>query len=468
MFQGSPNNNMNNYNNNMMSNMNNMNSNMNNNMIGNMNNNMNSNMNNNMNTNMNNNINYNVNNNMSNMNNMNNINNMNYSPHIQQIELTLAQMGPNNQPYELDLGRMKNMFLSLINSSIIVINHPHPLFSCTTPERCQNTKYWTCVKCGCNYIYTVPSFYCTACNYYLCQKCVVAYQIYQIELYDYKTNNNNFNDIIVNQNDPELRMNLHNHPLRSIQIVDYNAERYNILCLKCKNKINSTDSFHYCSLCNFYICSNCFNSNSQKVIQNQPQSGNQIPQNLNQFPGQFQSQNQNPNQQMQFNQNQIQNPNQQMQFNQNQNPNQQMQFNQNQNPNPQMQFNQNQNPNQQMQFNQIQNPNQQMQFNQKQIQNPNQQMQFNQNQNPNQQMQFNQNQMQNNNQQMQFNQNQILNPSQQMQFNQNQIQNQQMQYNQNQNQNPNQQMQFNQNQQNQNQGFNPYPNQGNKKDENED
>ena len=372
MFQGSPNNSMNNYNNNMMSNMNNMNSNINNNMIGNMNNNMNSNMNNNMNTNMNNNINYNVNNNMSNMNNMNNINNMNYSPHIQQIELTLAQMGPNSQPYELDLGRMKNMFLSLINSSIIVINHPHPLFSCTTPERCQNTKCWTCVKCGCNYMYTVPSFYCTACNYYLCQKCVVAYQIYQIELYDYKTNKNNFNDIMVNQNDPELRMNLHNHPLRSIQLVDYNAERYNILCLKCKNKINSTDSFHYCSLCNFYICSNCFNSNSQQVIQNQPQSGNQIPQNLNQFPGQFQSQNQNPNQQMQFNQNQMQNNNQQMQFNQNQN----------QNPNQQMQFNQNQiqNPNQQMQFNQNPNPNQQMQFNQNQIQNPNQQMQFNQNQ----------------------------------------------------------------------------------------
>lgn len=270
----------------------------------------------------------------------------NCSPHIQKLQSTFSQILPKGQQYNIDFGTEKNLFLSLLNSSIIVLDHPHPLFSCLTPQRSQYSKFWTCGKCICNYNYNVPSFYCTLCNFDLCQKCFLQYQIYQIELYDYKNSGNNFNNIMINPNGQNLRMNLHNHPLKLIQFVNYIAERYNVQCLNCKNNINNKTSFYYCSLCNYYVCSNCFNQSPPPQMPSQQQFNNQMPSNQNQFIGQFQNQ----NQQMQFNQNQF-NFNQQMQFNnqQNQGQNQQMQFNnqQNQGQNQQMLFNQNlQNQNQ--------------------------------------------------------------------------------------------------------------------------
>jgi hypothetical protein len=306
-------------------------------------------MNNNMN---NNNINMNnMNNNNMNNNNMNNNNmNMNISPHMQQVQSVLSQIVPNGQTYNLDMGNTKNMLLSLIHSSIKILDHPHPLYSCLTPQRAQYSQSWTCRKCGCNYTYNTPSFYCTACDFDLCQKCLIQYQLYQIELYDYKNNSNNFNDIMINPNDPNLRSNIHNHSMKLIQVINYNANKYNICCLKCKNKINSGDNFFYCSLCNFFVCNNCFNNsqNSQQQMNQQIQPFNNQMNMPNQGQNQFQNQNpqmpfmpnqQNPNQGFNPNQNnQGYDPNQNNQgFNPNQgyNPNQNNQgYNSNPNPNP--------------------------------------------------------------------------------------------------------------------------------------
>ena len=316
-------------------------------------------MNNNINimTNMNNNINNNninmnnMNNNMNN-NNMNNNMNMNISPHMQQVQSVLSQIVPNGQTYNLDMGNSKNMLLSLIHSSIKILDHPHPLYSCLTPQRAQYSQSWTCRKCGCNYTYNTPSFYCTACDFDLCQKCLIQYQLYQIELYDYKNNSNNFNDIMINPNDPNLRSNIHNHSMKLIQVINYNANKYNICCLKCKNKINSGDNFFYCSLCNFFVCNNCFNNsqNSQQQMNQQIQPfNNQMNQMNNQMnmPNQGQNQFQNQNPQMPFMPNQ-QNPNQGFNPNQNNQGYDPIQNNQGFNPNQGYDPNQNQgyNPNQ--------------------------------------------------------------------------------------------------------------------------
>ena len=317
--------------------------------------NMNNNMNNN-NTNMNN-----MNNNNMNNNNMNNNMNMNISPHMQQVQSVLSQIVPNGQTYNLDMGNSKNMLLSLIHSSIKILDHPHPLYSCLTPQRAQYSQSWTCRKCGCNYTYNIPSFYCTACDFDLCQKCLIQYQLYQIELYDYKNNSNNFNDIMINPNDPNLRSNIHNHSMKLIQVINYNANKYNICCLICKNKINSGDNFFYCSLCNFFVCNNCFNNsqNSQQQMNQQIQPfNNQMNQMNNQMnmPNQGQNQFQNQNPQMPFMPNQ-QNPNQGFNPNQNNQGYDPNQNNQGFNPNQGYDPNQNQgyNPNQN---NQGYNPNQ--------------------------------------------------------------------------------------------------------------
>ena len=389
MFQNVNQMNMNNMNNNMGNNNmgNNMNNNMgNNNMNNNMGNNMNNNMGNNMgNNNMGNNMgNNNMGNNMGNNNMGNNIgnnmnnNNMNFTQHFQNLHSMFTQMVP-GQNYNIDFGNRKNIPLSLIHSSVIILDHPHPLFSCLTPQRANYSNFWTCKKCQCNYAYTVPSLYCTLCDFDICQKCLMGYPLYQIELYDYKNDAYNFNNVMINQQDPNLRLNLHNHPLKIIQIPDYNSKKFGINCLNCNskiNKINSNDAFFYCSLCNFYICTNCFTNNSQmnnmQFNQNNPgfhqnnqnQGFNQSNQ-MSQIPFNNSNQNNQSNQmpQMPFN-------NQNQGFNQNNQMSQMAFINQNQG------FNQN-NQMSQMAFN---NPNQN---NQNQGFNPNNQnAQSNQNENP--------------------------------------------------------------------------------------
>ena len=323
-------------------------------------------MNNNMGNNMGNNMNNNIGNNMGN--NMNNNTNMNITPHFQSLHSIFIQMVP-GQHYNIDFGDRKNIPLSLIHSSVMILDHPHPLFGCLTPQRANYSNFWTCKKCQCNYAYTVPPFYCTICDFDICQKCMMGYPLYQIELYDYKNAGYNFNNVIINQQDSNLRLNLHNHPLKMIQIPNYKAHKFEINCLKCNNKINkinSNDAFFYCSLCNFYTCANCFNNS---------QMGNmQINQNHQGFYQNNQNQGFNQNNQNQgfnqINQNQGFNPNNQMQFN---NPNQNNQMSQMQFNNQNQGFNTN-NPNNQMSFN---NPNQ---TNQNPSSNPN--IQGNSNENP--------------------------------------------------------------------------------------
>jgi hypothetical protein len=265
---------------------------------------------------------------------------MNYTPHMQNLFSTFSQIVPNGQQCNIDFGNKKNIPLSLFNSSILIPDHPHPLFSCLTQQRANYSNCWTCKKCQCNYPYNVPSFYCTSCDFDICQKCIMFYPLYQIELYDYNNGGYNFNNVMINQQDPNLRLGLHNHPLKLIQIPPYNANKYSINCLKCKNKINksnSNDAFLYCSLCNFYACTNCFNNPqfSQSQPQQQFNNQNQMSQmqfNPNNNNSQFNLNNQNQgfnqnNSNQVFNQNQGFNPNNSnLAFNQN---NQNQGFNQN-------------------------------------------------------------------------------------------------------------------------------------------
>ena len=37
-------------------------------------------------------------------------------------------------------------------------------------------------------------------------------------------------------------------------------------CRSCKQKINSLDPFYYCSLCNFFVCKNCFNIKNMQTF----------------------------------------------------------------------------------------------------------------------------------------------------------------------------------------------------------
>ena len=155
--------------------------------------------------------------------------------------------------------------LRRIDSSIMIPDHPHPLYSCLTPERNKPNSYWSCGYCSCKYLFSVPSFYCTACDYDMCQKCLFQHPFYKIEIYNYDQNEkfvlNN-----INQNNNNYQPDIHEHVMALIQFENYNSEKFSIKCKNCRNFIENIEAFYYCSLCNYYVCKNCFDNQIKRYL----------------------------------------------------------------------------------------------------------------------------------------------------------------------------------------------------------
>ena len=201
---------------------------------------------------------------MFNNNNSNQNMNMNYLQKINNLTNIFNGMNNFNGQIDYNFKDNTNTLLRRIDSSIMIPDHPHPLYSCFTPQRQRNSQFWTCGKCRCNYTYNTPSYYCTACDFDLCQKCLLNYPLYQIQMYDYSLKEN-FN-VFLNQNHSNYKKDIHDHIMALVQIENYNNDTYTIHCRVRRCDIRNTEPFYYCSLCNFYVCQNCFR-NSQ-VFQN--------------------------------------------------------------------------------------------------------------------------------------------------------------------------------------------------------
>ena len=215
-------------------------------------------------------------------NNMNNQNiNMNYAQKINDLISIFNKMDTFNGQVNLNFKENTNTLLRRIDSSIMIPDHPHPLYSCYTPQRQRNNQFWTCGKCRCNYTYNTPSFYCTACDFDLCQKCLLNYPLYQIQMYDYSLKEN-FN-VVANPNHLNYKKDIHDHIMALVQIENYNNDTYTIHCRVRRCDIRNTESFYYCSLCNFYVCQNCFR-NSQVFQNNNINNQTNFNNNMNQRP----------------------------------------------------------------------------------------------------------------------------------------------------------------------------------------
>jgi len=90
---------------------------------------------------------------------------------------------------------------SLTDLSIQVNAHEHPLKLCYPIERKSYGTGWTCNKWFSSLTYDSPSYYCTFCDFDLCQNCVKEYKPNEIKIYD--SNSNDFmyvNNNIFNNN----------------------------------------------------------------------------------------------------------------------------------------------------------------------------------------------------------------------------------------------------------------------------
>ena len=176
----------------------------------------------------------------------------------QNIQSTWQNMQQNANLINQNLNDMQNI-LCLINLPIVVPCHnQHPLINCKTPGRAEISQSWKCNNCMNDYSYNVPSFYCTACDYDLCQKCLLSLSAFMIAVYNYQLGNMYASQQFTNMSlyFPKI----HNHPIVKI-IKEPSFSEIQLKCNFCYKALLKNEAFHYCTLCNFCVCVNCFNMN---------------------------------------------------------------------------------------------------------------------------------------------------------------------------------------------------------------
>jgi len=180
--------------------------------------------------------------------------------YAQNFQQTWRNMQQNVNLIETNFNNMSNI-LSLINLPVVIPYHnQHPLINCKTPGRLEYSKFWICDNCRNNYSYNVPTFYCTACDYDICQKCLLSLSAFMIVVYNYNQSN-----IYASQefkNKSCYKPNIHNHPIvRIIREPTYSP--INFKCNLCFRDLQKNEEIYYCGLCNYCICTNCYSNKSQ-------------------------------------------------------------------------------------------------------------------------------------------------------------------------------------------------------------
>ena len=149
-----------------------------------------------------------------------------------------------------------------INFPIKIDEHEHPLLLCNCQKN--NNDNWACNKCSSNYTSCIPSFYCTYCDYNLCQKCLGELKLNQIKRSDENIIIFNNYNMLVNNNSFtwQKKTPSHIHSLTLIRRVNNNSW----ICDNCNQTYkNNAKLLFYCSLCDYNLCTKCYmNKNTIK------------------------------------------------------------------------------------------------------------------------------------------------------------------------------------------------------------
>ena len=151
-----------------------------------------------------------------------------------------------------------NGILSLINPPIYMKDiHLHPLIYSYSLDRNKYGSSWNCNICNSQFNYNNPSFYCTFCDFDLCQNCLAEYKLDQIIFYDCNENDaNNLKNIQQNSNNFQWQKKFKNH-IHFLTLIVKQNKTFSWKCNKCSQTYQNIESSYYCSLCDYYICKNC-------------------------------------------------------------------------------------------------------------------------------------------------------------------------------------------------------------------
>ena len=141
--------------------------------------------------------------------------------------------------------------LYISNDGIKIDNHNHRLILMIT------NKCWICNLCHKNFDESDPTFYCTKCDYNVCEKCLR--KISDEPKYPLDEEGNRKNDTI-----ETINFEGHKHPLMYCITSRAANKKTNWFCNECSNHFGSNEWSFYCSLCDYDLCYNCYLNNIEK------------------------------------------------------------------------------------------------------------------------------------------------------------------------------------------------------------
>ena len=135
-------------------------------------------------------------------------------------------------------------------TGIKIKEHDHILAMCIT-------KFdWKCEKCNTNFDKKENKYYCSVCDYSVCEKCV-------------DKNSNTLKKTLKNQqlsgccdnfNDQFYETDLHEHRLVYCRSSRSSLAFNGWICNNCKKEFNNNDWSFYCTLCDYDLCDDCMES----------------------------------------------------------------------------------------------------------------------------------------------------------------------------------------------------------------
>ena len=147
---------------------------------------------------------------------------------------------------EHDEEKISNFKLRQSITSINVNEHQHQLVYIIS------ILNWRCSLCEKNYNKEDAKYYCSLCDFNMCDKC---HFIRKYEIKKAFPENVKPSDPLVKN--PILKYNNHNHILVYCRTSRFDEVYNSWMCNNCRSKFNNEVWSFYCTQCDFDICSKC-------------------------------------------------------------------------------------------------------------------------------------------------------------------------------------------------------------------
>ena len=139
------------------------------------------------------------------------------------------------------------------NTGIKIDNHSHRLVYMIT------NKDWTCDLCEKSFDDDIPTYYCTKCNYNVCENCMEKLSDEKKYPLDDEGEREN-NDI------KTIDVDCHEHPLVYCLTSRSENKETTWICNKCLKHYEDNEWSFYCTSCDYDLCYECYENMNERLI----------------------------------------------------------------------------------------------------------------------------------------------------------------------------------------------------------